>query len=344
MYRKVVVTGAHGFIGRHVCRHLANSGYSVIGIGHGKWDPKEAKSWGLAKWCESEITVENLLKAFDSPYAIFHFAGGSSVPYSLANPLKDFERSVVTTGSVLEFVRLHSPTTRIVYPSSASVYGTVDKSPISESVSPAPISPYGVHKWLAEQMLALHARQYGISVAIVRLFSVYGRGLRKQLLWDACRKLASGESAFMGTGNELRDWLHVSDASQLLLVAMDKACEKCPVVNAGTGAGVSVRDIVNRIAQCLRPPAAVPQFTGTQRAGDPTSFVADTSRAEDWGWKPSRQWLDGVAEYVAWWQDERDERDEKSIAVRHALDAEPAAVTKIEPLTAALSSSGEIYP
>jgi UDP-glucose 4-epimerase len=296
----VLVTGAHGFLGRHVARLFSQKGHTVLGIGHGEWDREEWQSWGLSAWHQADITLVALKQYAEYPSLIAHCAGSGSVSFSLENPLPDFERTVATTAHMLEYVRLHAPTCRVVYPSSASVYGTVEIVPIREDCRAAPISQYGVHKLMAEQMVVSYARQFGISAAIVRLFSVYGCGLRKQLLWDACRKFANYDAIFTGTGDEVRDWLHVEDAAELMLAAAEHASLECPTINGGSGEGVSVRDVLYYLGNLLRCDLT-PSFSGTRRTGDPSRYVADIRASNAWGWHPKRHWKEGVAEYAAWW-------------------------------------------
>jgi UDP-glucose 4-epimerase len=298
----VLVTGANGFLGRHVARLLSRRGKTVLGIGHGDWAPDEWKSWGLNDWYQADISLESLQHYAARPAAIIHCGGGGSVAFSVENPLGDFSRTVVATANVLEYVRLHAPDCRLVYPSSASVYGTAEMIPIPESSRVAPISPYGTHKRMAEQMIASHARQFGTSVAIVRLFSVYGSGLRKQLLWDACLKLSAGDNVFMGTGDEVRDWLQVEDAAELLLVAAERASQECPTVNGGTGEGITVRDVITHLGKCIDENVPGPIFSGAHRTGDPSRYVADIQAAEAWGWRPACPWKQGVEEYARWWK------------------------------------------
>ena len=297
----VVITGAHGFLGRHAARTFAGRGYSVVGIGHGNWPRAEWESWGLSDWHQADVTRESLRQFAGAPHAILHCAGSGSVGFSVAQPFEDFQRTVATTAHVLEYVRLDSPATRVVYPSSASVYGRAEAFPIHEDCQLAPIAPYGAHKRMAEELLAFHARWFHVAVSVVRFFSVYGCGLKKQLLWDACRKLTAGDRVFMGTGDEIRDWLHVDDAAELLLLAIEQASPECPIANGGTGEGVRVRDLLNSLAQSLCPSRPSVEFSGVASSWDPECYIADPTRAISWGWRPQRQWRKSVAEYVAWW-------------------------------------------
>lgn len=305
MYRTVIITGAHGFLGRHAARFFAQKGYLVRGIGRGDWSPEKWKSWGLSEWHQADVTLEALQRCDGKPHAILHCAGSGSVPMSLVNPWADFQRTVATTVNVLDYVRAQSPSTRVIYPSSLSVYGVAGSSPISENCRLAPVSPYGVHKWIAEQLIESYVKYFGVSACIIRFSSIYGAGLRKQLLWDACRKLSEGDQVFMGTGDEVRDWLHADDAAALLFAAVDNASPECPIVNGGTGEGVSVRSVLTHLAQSLSSKGIKPEFSGTSRVGDPIRYVADIAKARSWGWKPTENWRVRVREYATWWERER---------------------------------------
>lgn len=301
MQQTALVTGACGFVGRHVARQMASDGWQVIGLGHGSWAREEWQTWGIAEWHSADITLETLITYAGEPDVIVHCAGSGSVGFSMTHPYQDFQRTVTTTLAVLEFARLYAPQARVAYPSSAGVYGVVKKLPIAETDPLSPASPYGVHKCLAEDLCESYARHFNISVAVVRLFSVYGAGLRKQLLWDASQKIMRGENIFFGTGDEIRDWLHVEDAASLLITATGHASAKCPMVNGGSGTGVTVREVLTELFACFER-ADVPNFSGAARSGDPTGYVADISVARQWGWQPSIGWKDGLRDYMAWFR------------------------------------------
>ena len=301
MPKIAVVTGAYGFIGRYVARQMARDGWHVVGLGHGAWAHEEREKWGIAEWHSAEITLETLIAYAGEPAVIVHCAGSGSVGFSMTHPYQDFQRTVATTLAVLEYARLYAPQVRVAYPSSAGVYGEVQKLPIIETDPLSPASPYGVHKLLAEKLCLSYASRFNLSVGIVRLFSVYGAGLRKQLLWDASKKITRGEKDFFGSGKEIRDWLHVEDAASLLITAAGYASAKCPIANGGSGEGVTVQKVLTELLTCFDSTDA-PKFSGMVRSGDPAGYVADISLAMQWGWRPKVERHQGLREYADWFK------------------------------------------
>jgi UDP-glucose 4-epimerase len=298
----IVVTGAGGFIGRYVSLACSHGGHVVTGVGHGESTVPDASSWGIAQWHRMDIRSASSLSLIGKPDVIIHCAGGSSVGASVQRPGEDFERTVGSLAAVLEYVRTSSPDTKIVYPSSAAVYGeTGGTGSIMTNVA-NPVSPYGFHKKIAEDLCRSYTRNFRLNVAVVRLFSVYGPHLRKQLLWDACLKLTSGDSKFGGTGAEVRDWFHAQDAARLLLCAAEHANAELPLVDGCTGNGLTNRELLAFVARELRS-AIAPTFSGETRAGDPSRYVGDPRPAQAWGWAPAWQWQEGVRQYVRWFRE-----------------------------------------
>jgi UDP-glucose 4-epimerase len=298
--KRMLVTGAAGFIGRHVSAALAGVGHHVGGLGHGHWDIEERTRWGVMDWIPASVSLETLRSLPWLPEVIVHCAGGSAVAPSLQSPAEEFQRTVQSTQDVLEYARTQCPGAHVILVSSAGVYGAATDFPIREDAVCRPVSPYGAHKLISEQLGRAYSISFGLQVSVVRMFSVYGAGLRKQLLWDACRKIRSGQTEFPGTGLETRDWIHVEDAATLLAeVANREQSNGFSVFNGGSGAEKSVAEIVSALAKAMEVSADI-RFNGVTRTGDPTRYWSDNSAALSLGWTPAMQLSEGLNRYVRW--------------------------------------------
>lgn len=301
------ITGANGFIGRYLARDLADTGHAVHGIGHGAIGDPEKRRMGLLSWLNGEIDAANLnamASEHGSPSTVFHLAGGSSVGLSIALPLEDFSRTVASTARLLEWLRGAAPESRLIVASSAAVYGAEHTGPIAEQAALAPMSPYGQHKLMMEQLCQSYAVTFGIRSTVVRLFSVYGAHLRKQLLWDICNRLQQGEQRLTlgGTGREMRDWTDVRDVARLLAKIGDQPQQETfRVINGGSGRGVSVAEVASLLVKHWSSDVAV-VYSGVVRTGDPFSLLADDANLRklpfDWRISVGR----GLEDYMNWFK------------------------------------------
>lgn len=309
----VWITGAHGFIGRHVARTFAGEGLTVIGLGHGAWPPLESKKWGMSLWLNGDISSSNLqaLKsAAGSPEYVIHLAGGSSVGAAISQPREDFNRTVVGTMELLEWLRLESPETRLLAVSTAAVYGAGHSGSIREDDALRPYSPYGWHKLMMESICESYAASFGVRSIVARLFSVHGIGLKKQLLWDLCTKLQGDSKKLVvgGTGEELRDWVAVEDVARVFLKMREWATTEVPRFNVGTGQGISVRRIAERLVEAWHGNAGSDTqivFDGVCRPGDPLRLVASPERLSRMGLACDASIFQAAAGYATWFKDSR---------------------------------------
>jgi UDP-glucose 4-epimerase len=305
----VWITGANGFIGSYLARELADAGYAVHGIGHGAIHDSDRQRLGLKTWLRGEIDAANLnalAAAHGLPSKIYHLAGGSSVGLSIAQPFEDFSRTVASTARLLEWLRGSAPQCHVIAASSAAVYGADHNGPISEEAVSAPMSPYGEHKLMMEQLCNSYASSFGLRSTVARLFSVYGPHLRKQLLWDICCRLQQRDPTLVlgGTGDEIRDWTEVHDVARLLMTLGDLPQQDTfRVVNGGSGRGTRVADIANMLVRNWGCDVTV-RYSGVVRAGDPFSLLAEDTHlrhlAFDWRIPIDR----GIADYVRWFKDQ----------------------------------------
>lgn len=299
MQKIVLITGGFGFLGRAAAKNYQRQGWRVVGIGRGRWDAEEALAHGFDAWLDASVALSSLMTLNERFDVVIHCGGNGSVGYSLEHPLQDFEKTVQGTIELLEFLRVTKSDAVLVYPSSAGVYGAKDDAPIGETDTLNPISPYGYHKRIAEQLLESYSRAFGIKVAIIRFFSIYGPGLTKQLLWDASAKLRAGASAeFWGTGAETRDWISGADAAELMAAAA-RSGQRFVVVNGAGGERVTVAQVLEMLKLELGVDTRI-TFNGIVREGDPRFYHADITRARAFGWAPALNLESGIGQYVQW--------------------------------------------
>lgn len=304
---KILVTGVMGFIGRSVAKHYVQNGWEVLGVGTNSWGREP-----LA--CESKIapiTNANLQELGFAPDVIFHAAGTGSVSLAEQNPLVEYERAIGSLVEVLTFASSLRRPPLLIFPSSVAVCGSAIEMPIAEDCTADPISNYGWHKKISESVCEMYRTQFGIPIQILRLFSVYGPGLEKQLLWDACQKFHAGENEFFGTGREVRDWVHIADllqavdllAAQTLNLNFANQETANQTVNLGGGVPVTNKEILTLLAAEFG--ISEVRFSGESRPGDPTAYVADVSRLRSFGFAPEISLEAGVREYASWFKSQK---------------------------------------
>lgn len=305
MARHILITGAGGFLGRYVARHFSSQGWMVSGVGHSA-NNFSAKQCGIAHWLESDVnlpSLSNLIEKTRKPDVIFHCAGSGSVGKSWDAPLQAFERTALTTAAVIESMRCYAPESLLIYPSSAAVYGESTADALGEESVLHPMSPYGLHKLVSEDLCLGAQRIFGIRVAIIRFFSIYGPGLRKQLLWDVTRKLDAGGDTLTldGTGTELRDFIDADDAARLVeWVAEQSPIAESTILNGATGIPTSVASIARLLIDAMGKTGSVNlEFTGRCRPGDPSRLVGDTRKLEQIGFHSQVCVEEGIRRFVA---------------------------------------------
>lgn len=301
----VIVLGAAGFIGRHVCKKLSSKGLVVLGLGNGDWNASEWSGWGISSWLKSEIELASLdavSAGFEEPIGVINCAGNSSVYKSYEFPFVDFQRTTSSTNAALEWIRTRTNNkAKFVLVSSAAVYGNVGNQDAFESSQCDAVSPYGVNKQAAEMLCESYSKFFGVSTSVVRLFSVYGIGLKKQLLWDAMNKFKRKEYIFYGTGNEIRDWIHVDDASELLYKAMMQKGIGVDYYNGGAEKKM-VKEVLGILLSMYGESIEL-IFTGEEHKGNPSRLTANCERTKSiLDWTPTISLNDGLKNYVEWFK------------------------------------------
>jgi UDP-glucose 4-epimerase len=297
---RVLVTGGAGFVGSHIVDLLIEHKHEVSVVDLLTTGNKENIN-PLARFYEVDIRSKELEKVFEKekPEIVYHLAAQSAVSPSVKEPLYDESVNVGGTVNVLEMMRKYGAK-KIIYPSSAAVYGNPVCLPITEDHRIEPISPYGLSKWLAEHYLTLYHRMYGIDYTIFRYANIYGprqipegEGGVISIFTDQIKK---GETPKInGDGKHTRDFIYVGDVAQANLEAMTKGSQS--VLNISTGEAVSVVELLQRLEEATGQ--SIEAIHREERAGDIIHSCLQPALAhETLGWKATTSLLDGLKQTV----------------------------------------------
>ena len=309
--KRILVTGGAGFIGATLVRKLVenanevnvldnlSSGYESNVMLH-----KSVKFYNGD--VRDESLVSNLVKKSD---VIFHFAEfipntekygvGHVVKFSVENPLAEFDVSCRGTLTVLETAKEYKK--RLIFASTAAVYGETNTAYIKEAQATLPISPYGASKLCAETYVNLYQRIYELPTTILRFFNVYGPKQRKYVMYDILRKLAINpyELQVLGTGYEERDFIYVDDAIDAMLMVAENDDTTGQVFNIGSGEATSLRDLIKIMLEVLALNPKI-TFTNSSWKGNVKRLCADITRISELGFKPKYQLSTGIEFLTNW--------------------------------------------
>ncbi len=298
--KNVLVIGASGFIGRALAHHFTKQQYKVYGID--RIPSENAPLADLQRYEQIDLPNPHLaqLLADWQPDVLIHCAGRASVPAAMKDPHADFYDGPVLTFELLEALRQNLPECAFILLSSAAVYGNPSHLPVSEDAPIQAISAYGYHKWQSEIMCAEFANVFGLHTASARIFSAYGPGLRRQVIWDICRKaITKQELILQGTGNESRDFIHVRDIASAMQIITANAPMTGEVYNLGSGREVTIKELCHIILEALDMETE-PLFDGVIPPGMPRNWRSDISLLAGLGFVPSVTLEKGIRSFAQW--------------------------------------------
>jgi len=310
----VLITGGAGFIGSHLVGKLINEGVRVIVLDDLSSGTKNNIRYKNVEFVRGDVRdvglVDTLVKKSD---VVFHLAEyipetrkyglGHVIKYSVENPILQFDISCGGTLTVLDKCRKYDK--KIVFASSAAVYGESKNALIEEESPTSPSSPYGASKLCAETYVKLYSKLYEVPATILRIFNAYGPRQNKYIMHDILLKLTrdSTKLEILGSGQEERDFIFVSDVvDAMLFVASSRKCYG-EVFNVGTGRPTSTEQLIKLILEILDTHPEV-IFTQTSWKGDVRRLVADISKIRNMGFEPKYLLKDGLKELVKWYKDE----------------------------------------
>lgn len=291
MKKKILITGVNGFIGFSLFEHLSKINYlEVYGIGTNK-NYKRKKNLKISY---TKITKKSLLRLQEVPDIIIHCAGSGSVGGSYSNKKDDYNKNFSTIKETLEYCKTKPSIKKLIYISSAAVYGNfVNLKKLK------PLSPYGRNKLLAEKLCTKHHQKYQLDVAVLRLFSVYGVGLKKQLIWEACKKLKNNNFIFYGDGEESRSWINIEDVIKAIIYII-KNKRSFFISDIAPKNQVKVKNILSIVSKNLKINFQNLLFNGIKRKGDPKYQKIIFANIFKLGWRPTVALETGIKKYIKW--------------------------------------------
>jgi UDP-glucose 4-epimerase len=319
----ILVSGGAGYIGSHMVLELLDRGETVVvldDLSTGFWWAVPQEATLVQGDMGDQALVERTIAAHGIT-EIAHFAAKIVVPESVSDPLGYYHNNTVKTRALLESA-VRGGVERVIFSSTAAVYGEPPVSPVPEEIALNPINPYGRSKLMSEWMLADTARAHGLAYVALRYFNVAGadpRGRSGQSSPNATHLIKVASQAALGQragleifgtdydtpdGTCVRDYIHVTDLARAHLAALDhlRAGGDNLTLNCGYGRGYSVKEVVEVVKQVSG--TDFPVKLSPRRAGDPASLVAKADRIRDaLGWHPEHDDLTGIVTQALAWEE-----------------------------------------
>jgi UDP-glucuronate 4-epimerase len=307
---RILVTGACGFIGTNLCRSLLEDGHLVTGIDAFTSNYEISKKRSNQKYLEGfsnfsliesdllEVDLAPLLEGLD---IIFHLAGQPSVHNSWGEDFRVYsDRNIVLTQRLLRAANL-AKVTRFVNSSSSSIYGRVTSPPTKESDEKRPISPYGVSKLAAENLVTLFGSEFGMSTVSLRYFTVYGPRQRPDMAFNKLIQSGHKGQIFQmhGDGSQVRDFTFVEDVVEANKRAAFSDLAPGSVFNIGGGSPISMKEAIVMLEEIIGKRIQL-EFIPLG-PGNPMVTTSDCTQANSiLGWKPKMDIYSGLKAQADW--------------------------------------------
>lgn len=321
---KILVTGGAGYIGSHMVRMLAKLGHAVVTFDDLSAGFRDAVLSGeFVQGSLHDMAALGVLFNSHKFDAVVHFAGSIAVGESVSNPAKYYQNNLFGSLSLFDAMRAHG-VNNLVFSSTAAIFGMPQYVPIDEVHPQSPINPYGVTKWVTEQILRDYDAAYGLRSVVLRYFNAAGAAPDAALgerhnpethLIPLALRVAKGELSELtvfGTdydtpdGTCIRDYIHIVDLCDAHVLALQHLTSggESRAYNLGNGHGYSVKEVI-QVAERVSGKKILVQY-GPRRAGDPPRLVADARKIhKDWDWAPRFGKIENIVEHAWQWEAER---------------------------------------
>ncbi len=305
-YSHVLVTGGAGFIGSHLVDALVKNGVTVRVIDDlSSGFKKNLDSLDKIEFIEEDISklevVQNVVSDID---IIFHIAANANVPLSVENPTLDYMSNVKGTFNLLKTC-VDSEVKKVVFASSAAIFGEPKYLPIDEAHSTNPISPYGASKLAGELYGFAFQETYGIKFTSLRIFNAIGPRQPRYVIYDFLNKLKNDNSKLeiLGTGKNIRDFIYVGDLVKIFMDCAEKAISDGKAYNLGTGVGISITELATKILKELNLKNTKLTYTGFSWKGDILKLISNPNKLnKDLNIKSFTPLSDALSDEIEWFQ------------------------------------------
>jgi len=310
---RVLVTGGAGFIGSHLVDRLLEMGNTVV-VYDNFDDFYPGKKSNIQHNLENSrfklvqddiLNYEALVSVMKGVNVVFHEAAQCGVRYCIMNPLKANSVNVAGTLNVL-WAAKQAKVRNIVFASSSGIFGEPHYVPMDEKHPTNPNSPYGVSKLAAEHYCLVFNRVYGLNVACLRYFSVYGpRGRPDQVIYKFVSAISRNERpVIFGDGTQTRDFTFVSDAVDATVAAAERSDVAGEVFNIGYGREFRVNEVFDKVVNEMgRKGQVQPIYKETYKGEFPRTFADNAKARRVLGWKPKVGLDRGLSIFVKWFKD-----------------------------------------
>lgn len=313
--KKVCVTGGAGFIGSYLVDRLVSEGCEVTVIDNlqGGNLNNLAKSQPAIHFNKSDVrdydSLKNTMKGID---LVFHLAANANVPYSVECPEYDFETNIIGTYNILRSC-LHNSIGKLVYASSAAIYGNPKYVPMDENHPLDPVSPYGASKLAGEKLAFAYSHVYNLQVVSMRISNTYGPRQPRYVMYDLFNKLKANphQMEVLGTGEQLRDYCYIEDTINAFILAAEHDKAIGGAFNIASGKATSIKEVVTIILKALNLENTTKvTYTGQSWKGDIDKLLADNHKLSSLGFKPEIDLYEGIIRMREWLQEMYKQNDQ----------------------------------
>jgi len=292
--KRVLILGGSGFIGKVFAERCRSAEYEVIIVSQ----LNDGKSILNISYNYDELS--SLLKKYRFDLILF-FSGNPYPEYSEDNPSTDIRLTNQPLVCLLEAMKDSASKGKIWFASSVAVYGRTKKQPQNESDECFPLSKYAVSKLMGEEHIKYYCRTYGLRGGSFRIFSTFGQGLRRQIVFDIYQKISKNQGTIelFGSGKEARDICYVDNQVDRMWHVIHHTSPEGDVFNIGSGKLTSVSELAESIVDIMEAKVKI-EFTQQIRAFDGLAWVADISRIRKIGYEKEEVLLKGLNQTIAW--------------------------------------------